>query len=41
MRGHIKKRGKQKPRESMLLSSTKGEKNRIEFYAALNQKSLN
>ena len=29
---HKKKRGKQKPRKSRLLSSTKGEENRIELY---------
>ena len=31
MLGHMKKRGKQKPRKSRLLGSTKGEENRIEL----------
>ena len=31
MWGHIKKRGKRKLRKSRLLSSTKGEENRIEL----------
>ena len=31
MWGHIKKRGNRKPRKSRLLSSTKGEENRIEL----------
>ena len=31
MWGHIKKCGKRKPRKSRLLSSTKGEENRIEL----------
>ena len=31
MWGHIKNRGKQKPRKSKLLSITKGEENRIEL----------
>ena len=30
MWGHIKKRGKRKPRKSRLLSSTKGKENRID-----------
>ena len=31
MRGHIKRTQKQKPRKSKLLSSTKGEEDRIEL----------
>ena len=31
MWGHIKKHGMQKPRKSRLLSSTNGEKNRVEL----------
>ena len=38
MWGHIKNRGKRKPRKSRLLSSTKWEENRIESYTAVNQK---
>ena len=36
---HIKKHGRQKSRKSRLLSSTKGEENRIELQTALNRKS--
>ena len=39
MWGHIKKPRKQKPRKLRLLSSTKGEENRIELLTALNRKS--
>ena len=36
MWGHIKNCGKQKPRKSRVLSSTKGEENSIELYTMLN-----
>ena len=37
--GHQKEMRKKKRRKSRLLSSTKGEENRIELYTAVNQKS--
>ena len=39
MWGHLKKCGKRKPHKSRLLSSTKGEENRIELETALSRKS--